>query len=56
VEGIADGILEAFTEIEANSETAMQIAAQAASWREEHAYEKLGRRLTGMCISLANQY
>ena len=56
VEGVAEGIMEALDEIEANSDKAVEIAARAASWREEHAYEALGRRLTGMCVSLANQY
>jgi glycosyltransferase involved in cell wall biosynthesis len=55
-EGIADGIMEALDEIEAGSDRASEIAARAASWRDEHAYEQLGRRLTGMCQSLANQY
>lgn len=53
---IADGILEAFSEIDAKSEKASQIAANAASWRDEHSYENLGRRLSAMCQALANQY
>lgn len=56
VYSLADGILEAFTHLESDSETAAKIAAQAASWRDQHAYENLARRLTAMCQSLANQY
>jgi len=55
-EGIAEGILEALHEIDNKTEKASQIAANAAAWREEHAYENLGRRLSGMCLSLVHQY
>lgn len=55
-EGVAEGIMEALNEIEAESDRAAEVAARAASWRDEHAYEELGRRLKGMCLSLANQY
>jgi glycosyltransferase involved in cell wall biosynthesis len=56
VEGVADGIMEALDEIQNKSDRATEIAERAASWRNEHAYRNLGRRLTGMCQSLANQY
>jgi glycosyltransferase involved in cell wall biosynthesis len=56
VEGIADGIMEALHEIQSKSAKATEIAKQAANWREEHAYHNLASRLTGMCLSLANQH
>jgi glycosyltransferase involved in cell wall biosynthesis len=55
-EGVADGIVQALHEIQTKSAKATEIASRAANWREEHAYQNLAGRLTGMCLSLANQH
>jgi hypothetical protein len=51
---IANGLDAALSAISSKTRQASQIAQQAARWCEQHDYQTVGKRLFGICKSLAN--
>jgi glycosyltransferase involved in cell wall biosynthesis len=52
---LADGIAAALDSIKAASPEAVEIAEQAARWRDQHGFDVVGRRLFNMCKALLNR-
>lgn len=52
---LADGIREALSHLERNSEYAQGLASVSCRWREAHRYSRLGGRLYGMLQALARK-